>query len=136
MRLRGSHCERLWDDPDVLPGFDLQVIKAVQSIAGEPTEFATWFDALEYMKAEMNARDFDVCLVGAGAYGPPLAAHAKSLGRKGVVIGGGTQILFGIRGKRWDEREDFVGSFNGYWVRAKPSEVSRNAEAVEEGCYW
>ena len=128
--------ERLWADPDVLPAFDLQVIAAVQSIAGEPTGFATWFDALKYMKGEMNARDFDVCLVGAGAYGPPLAAHAKNFGRKGVVLGGATQILFGIRGKRWDEREDFVGLFNDYWVRPKPSEVPRNVNTVEDGCYW
>ncbi|MGD0713776.1 MAG: hypothetical protein ABSB24_06275 [Gaiellaceae bacterium] len=128
--------ERLWDDPDVLPAFDLQVIKAVQSIGGEPTEFATWFDALNDMKVRMDALDFDVCLVGAGAYGPSLAAHAKRIGKKGVVLGGGVQILFGIRGKRWDEREDFAGFFNDYWVRAKPSEVPRNARAVEDGCYW
>ncbi|MGA9762568.1 MAG: hypothetical protein WBQ14_09105 [Gaiellaceae bacterium] len=128
--------ERLWNDPDVLPAFDLQVMKAVQSIADEPTEFATWFDALGDMKARMDALDFDVCLVGAGAYGPSLAAHAKRLGNKGVMLGGATQILFGIRGKRWDEREDFVGLFNDYWVRAKPSEVPTNSNAVEDGCYW
>ncbi|MGA9762569.1 MAG: hypothetical protein WBQ14_09110 [Gaiellaceae bacterium] len=128
--------ERIWDDPDVLPEFDLQLIKSVQSLADEPTEFATWFDALAHMKTEMEAREFDVCIVGAGAYGLSLAAHAKSLGRKGVALCGATQILFGIRGKRWDEREDFAGLFNDYWVRPKPSEVPRNPSAVEGGSYW
>ncbi len=131
-----SNRKRLFRDPQVLPPFDLHVIKAVQSIAGEPTEFASWFDALAYMKREMDATTYDVCIVGAGAYGLPLAAHAKNSGLQAVHMGGATQILFGIKGRRWDEHSTISKLYNEYWTRPRASEVPHNYQAVEDGCYW
>ena len=49
---------------------------------------------------------------------------------------GGTQILFGIRGKRWDDSEYFKPLFNEYWTRPSEAETPKNAEKVENGCYW
>ena len=126
----------LFDDPRVLPDFELHVLKAVQSIAGEQTEHASWFAALSYMKSEMEAVDFDVCVVGAGAYGLPLAAHAKRLGKMAVHMGGATQILFGIRGRRWDQHEIISTLYNENWTRPKPSETPRHQDRVEDGAYW
>ncbi|EKD71673.1 MAG: hypothetical protein ACD_46C00126G0001, partial [uncultured bacterium] len=54
---------------NLLPAFELKTIKAVQSIAGEETEFETWFEALDHMKAQMDRIDYDICLIGCGAYG-------------------------------------------------------------------
>jgi len=130
------HRERLFRDPNVLPPFDLRVIKAVQSIAGEATEFPSWFDALAHMKREMDATTFDVCIVGAGAYGLPLAAHAKRSGLKAIHMGGATQILFGIKGQRWHEHEIISKLYNNYWTRPKPSEIPHNFRSVEDGAYW
>lgn len=39
--------------------------------------FSTWFDALDYMCGECEKIDFDIALLGCGAYGYPLAAHIK-----------------------------------------------------------
>ncbi|MEI6704000.1 MAG: DUF2085 domain-containing protein, partial [Deltaproteobacteria bacterium] len=66
----------LFADPGVLPAFELKTIKAVQSIAGAVVPFCTWFDAYQQMCEEMAKVDFDICLIGAGAYGLPLAAFA------------------------------------------------------------
>jgi hypothetical protein len=126
----------LFEDPRILPKFELHVLKAVQSIAGEHTEHATWFDALSHMKAGMEAIDFDVCIIGAGAYGLPLAAHAKSLGKIAIHMAGATQILFGIRGGRWDEHEIISKLYNEHWTRPKPLEIPRHHEKVEDGAYW
>lgn len=128
--------ERLFSNPKILPEFSLRAVRAVQSLAGNPTGFATWFDALAWMKTEMEREDFDVCLVGAGSYGLPICAHAKRLGRIAVHIGGGTQILFGIRGKRWDGMPEVARFFNEYWARPVDSEKIRSAQKVEDGCYW
>ena len=128
--------ERLFDDPDVLPPFELHVVKAVQSIAGEPTEYESWSDALQSMKQAMDATTYDVCIVGAGAYGLSLAAHAKDSGKQGIHLAGATQILFGIKGRRWEQIEPISKLFNDSWVRPRPSEVPRNSKAVEGGCYW
>ena len=128
--------ESLFDSPEVLPQFDLHVIKAIQSAAGEVPAFGTWFDALESMKSAMDAIEYDVCIVGAGAYGLPLAAHAKKSGRLGIHMGGATQILFGIKGKRWDDHEVISRLYRDSWIRPKSCEAPRNSMAVEGGCYW
>lgn len=128
--------ELLFEDRRVLPEFELRVLPAVQSIAGTPTGYRTWFDAYRHMCDRMADTDFDVAIVGCGAYGLPLAAHAKGLGRKGVALGGAVQILFGIKGRRWDEHEVISALYNEHWVRPRPSERPPNYEDVEDGCYW
>lgn len=131
----------LFKDPKILPDFELDVIQAVQTIAGEKSRFQNWFEALDYMKDEIAKRDFDILIVGCGAYGLPLAAYGKSLGKKAIHLGGGTQLLFGIKGKRWEEKyhgDDtrFSDLFNDYWVYPSETERPKNANKVEGGCYW
>ena len=128
-----KHRELLFANKDFLPEFELKIIKAVQSIAGEKTEFSTWFDALDYMKTEIDNEDYDICLIGCGAYGFPLAAHVKRRGKKAFHIGGSLQLLFGIKGKRW-ENEKRLG--NEYWVFPGDDETPNAAYTVEGGCYW
>ena len=101
---------QLFKDPRVLPDFELITLKAVQSSVGTQTKFQTWFEALDWMCEQIDRIDFDIALIGAGAYGLPLAAHIKRIGHKSVHLGGATQILFGIRGKRWDENPFFQNS--------------------------
>jgi len=126
----------LWEDKNVLPDFDLKTIKAVQSIAGEKVPFDTWFDALDYMKSEMDKIDYDVAIIGCGAYGFHLAAHAKRQGKKAIHLGGATQILFGIKGKRWDNLPAVSKFYNENWVYPSIDETPRNNNRVENGCYW
>jgi hypothetical protein len=126
---------------NLLPAFELKTIKAVQSIAGEKTEFETWFDALDHMKAQMDAIDYDICLIGCGAYGFPLAAHAKRKGKKGFHLGGSLQLLFGIRGKRWENPNynpdyNFSLLMNEHWIKPDEEERPKDASKVEGGCYW
>ena len=128
--------ERLFDDKRVLPEFDLQIIKAVQSIAGNPTGFSSWFDALDFMKREIDKRDFDIAIIGCGAYGFPLAAYVKSIGKKAVHLGGATQMLFGIKSKSWEDDSHFHYLINEYWVRPKEIERPANYKQVEGGRYW
>lgn len=132
----GQRRRLLFEDPRVLPDFDLCVLKAVQSIAGEHAEHASWFDALSYMMSEMEAVDFDVCIIGAGAYGLPLGAHAKRLGKIAIHLGGATQVLFGIRGRRWDDHKFISKLYNDHWTHPKPSETPRHYKKVEGGAYW
>lgn len=123
---------------DLLPEFELSTLRSVQSIAGEKTPFRDWFSALDHMKKEVEAREFDVCIIGCGAYGLPLAAHVKRIGRKAIHLGGVTQLLFGIIGKRWETYivYPYKNLFNEHWVRPKLDERPRNAGMVEKGCYW
>jgi hypothetical protein len=126
---------RLFGDAAVLPEFELHTLTAIQSSAGQVPPQPTWFAALKEMEDRMTEIDFDLCLVGAGAYGLPLAAHAKTLGRVAVHMGGATQIIFGIKGRRWDSHE-IAKFYNEWWLRPKPSETPEHASSVEGGCYW
>jgi hypothetical protein len=125
---------------NLLPEFELKTIKAVQSIAGAKTPFSDWFEALEYMKSEIDKVDYDICLIGCGAYGFPLAAHVKRMGKKGFQLGGSLQLLFGIEGKRWnkDYSKDYDYSIlpNENWINPGAEEKPEGAEKVEGACYW
>lgn len=125
--------ELLFSNPLVLPKFEsLEVIKAVQTIAGNNAGFGSWFDALDYMKKQIEEHEFDICLIGCGAYGFPLAAHVKRMGKQAIHIGGPLQLYFGIKGKRWDNS----GLYNENWVHPLESERPQGLNKVEGGCYW
>lgn len=132
---------------NLLPDFDLKTIKAIQSIAGTRSEHTNWFEALNFMKSKMDKIDYDICITAAGAYGLPLAAHAKRMGKKGFNLGGSTQLLFGIKGKRWENQQNsfynrnknnhnYSSLFNEHWVRPTAHEKPVSAENVEGACYW
>ena len=122
----------------LLPDFELLTVRAVQTIAGEPTPFSDWFEALEHMKHEISSKNFDICLLGCGAYGFPLASFVKSLGKKAIHLGGVTQLLFGIKGKRWENFlvYPYENLYNEYWVRPGTNERPQKADLVEGACYW
>lgn len=128
---------KLWNNENILPEFkSLITIKAIQSNAGSKTQFVNWIEALDYMKSEINKVNFDVAIIGAGAYGLPLAAYVKSLGKQAIQMAGATQILFGIKGKRWDKHPIISEFYNDYWVRPDLLETPPQAKRVEGGSYW
>lgn len=127
----------LFNNPDVLPDFNLITLKAVQSIAGQGQPFNDWFEAFKYMCEKVKKIDFDIAIIGCGAYGMPLASYIKTdLRKKAIHLGGATQILFGIKGKRWDEHEYIFRLYNDYWVRPLEAETPKNYKSIENGCYW
>jgi hypothetical protein len=142
--------EILFEDPRILPPFTLKTLKAVQSIGENSAGFGTWFDALDWMCSQVREIEFDVALIGAGAYGLPLAAYVKGLGKKAVHLGGATQLMFGIRGKRWDQRPEYQKLYNEHWTRpfadetpgfartfdAERAGVEGEAEGQPNRAYW
>ncbi len=129
--------ELLFDNPKVLPEFELMAMPAVQTIAGNrDPRFATWFEALDYMYEETKKYDYNVAILGCGAYGMPLAAKLKKDGKKVIYMGGVLQMLFGIKGKRWDDEPKAAALYNEHWVEPDAKFKPKQAESVEGGCYW
>ena len=132
----------LFQNDEILPDFELKTFKAIQTLGGNDSyNFKDWFEALNFMKKEIEKIEFDICLIGAGAYGFPLAAHIKRLGKKSVHLGGSLQLLFGISGKRWEDKNyneeyKYFELINENWVRPNETEKPFNANSVEGGCYW
>lgn len=132
--------ETIFPGTNILPVFELKTLKAVQTIAGEKdNRFATWFDALDWMFKEAIKIDFDIAIIGCGAYGLPLAAKLKAAGKQAFHLAGATQLLFGIKGKRWEENDAFGyvrKFFNDNWVYPSENDKPKQASNVEGGCYW
>jgi len=100
----------------------------------EKSPFTSWSEGLARLSAEIEKKDFEVAIVGSGAWSLPLLARIKQSGRKGLHLGGATQILFGIKGRRWD---GYWGKYyNENWVRPAPEETPAGFERKENGCYW
>ena len=139
--------EKLFEHPWIYPDYELLTVKAVQSNAGAEVPFADWFEALKYMEDQISRLDFDFAIIGCGAYGLPIAAHVKRLGKKAIHLGGGSQLLFGIKGKRWDNDSyhwpdlpqldtNYSRLYNESWTRPNESETPKSARKVEGACYW
>ncbi len=127
----------LFPGTDILPEFQLRTVKAVQTIAGtKDGRFENWFEALDWMEQEAMKEEFDIAIIGCGAYGFPLAARLKAHGRQAVHLGGATQLLFGIKGARWDNHEIISRLFNENWARPSEEERPAGASRVEGACYW
>lgn len=123
----------------ILPEFQLKTIKAVNTLQGKSEEYDTWFDALQSMYQQAINIDFDIAILGCGAYGFPLSAMLKKAGKQAIHLGGATQALFGIKCKRFDEAADYEylrKYYNEFWTYAKPEEIPIGASKVEGGAYW
>lgn len=133
--------ELLHKNPHILPEFDLITLKAVNSIhdnvIAAKLPYRNWFEALDFMRNEIKKIDFDIAVIGCGAYGIFLAEYCKSLGKKALHLGGVHQLLFGIKGKRFSNyRNGEYVTYNEHWVSPSAEEHPKGFEKVEGGCYW
>ena len=56
-------------------------------------------------------QEFDVAIIGSGAWSLPLAAHTKRLDKIGLILGGTLNLLFGICEGSFDKH----GIYNEHW---------------------
>lgn len=118
-----------------MPEFDMTTLRPIQSSAGNVPAYPDWFAALEDMKRRIDEIDFDVALVGAGAYGMHLAKYCKDIGKVGICMASGVQMAFGVYGHRWELNPDFtLNRRNRFWMRPLPEECG-NLNLIEDGCY-
>lgn len=95
-----------------------------------------WRAAVRTMADAVVASGAKLALIGVGALSLPLAAALKKRGVTAVHTGGATQIMFGVKGRRWITHSAISTFFTDAWVNPAADEVPSNARAVEGGCYW
>ena len=101
-----------------------------------PAGINSWDKALDYLEDEVIKTGAKVVLIGCGGLAMPLAYRLKKKGLIAVVLGGAIQILFGIKGFRWENHSEISKFFNNAWVFPSADEVPLGAEKIEHGCYW
>ncbi len=126
--------------PPWLPDSDFIIVRAPQSLSGSPTQWPSdnWTNLLDDLISRVRLESFDVALLGCGAYGLPLGAAIKEMGKPVIHIGGSLQLLFAIRGARWENdvlRGDSSAQFP-HWNWPDPSDTPLNSHEIEGGAYW
>lgn len=111
-----------------LPKSKLIIYKAVQSIAGNKVH-NSWIESLNIMKNDISKLDFDIAIIGCGAYTAPLCAYIKKIGKQAIQLGGGMNIIFKIISGRYK-------STDPDWVHCDELEKPKNYMKIEKGCYW
>lgn len=122
--------------PAMAPDYELLTLRTPLPAVLVESPYPSWGDGLDGLRSRMSDMDFDIALIGAGAWSLPLAAHAKRLGRVGVHLGGPTQLMFGIRGTRWERWSHHSQYFTDSWVRPSGNERPDTFTRIEGGCYW
>jgi hypothetical protein len=124
---------------DLFPECSFVFIRPPQTSCGNG-EMVSWLQHFSKFCSEiMTIRDdFDIALCSCGGYGTPLMDFLFNIGKSAIYVGGVLQMYFGIIGNRWEkERPDVLKIFkNDYWRRPLQSEIPKNKESVEGGCYW
>lgn len=136
-----SQCNKLdllFDDKR-LKNLDLKNVTFIKSpphkfISSElENPFSNWFQALDQMVEEINYTDYDILLTSCGAFSLPLCYHAFKSKKIALNLGGDLQLLFGVKGKRWDNP---YYKYNEHWTNPLIEETPAETTKVEGGCYW
>jgi len=110
------------------------------SIAGKNLEMAwkckDWEEAVESLVQKAVSEQIEVALIGCGAIGMIVGARLKALGISVIVMGGALQILFGVRGKRWENHSVISKFFNDAWINVSDDLKPTGAYKIENACYW
>jgi hypothetical protein len=124
-------------NPSVLPQFALRIVRAPFSAGLCPPSHPSWQAALAHLKHQVAGEVFDIALIGAGAFSLPLCSFIrKELGQSAVHLGGGLQLLFGIKGRRWKGHPVISRLFNDSWIYPLREETPRTRWKNDGGAYW
>jgi len=127
--------QALFRDPNVLPNMTVKYIKTVQSMLNLAPN-ASWVHSLHWMYSEIDKVGyFDVALIAGGAYAVPLAVYVKrTRAAPAIVLGGASQLLFGLKGQRWDNRPQNQ-FYLDTWIYPLRIDTPEGRDDIE-GCYW
>ena len=128
--------ELLFPHSPILPDFKPIFLPSPVTTKGANHNFLSWHHALESTWNRIECTQFDVALIGCGAYSLPLALRIKTMGKPAIHLGGSLQLMFGVFGKRWEKFATQRSLVNKAWIRPLLSDRPINYQAVEDGCYW
>ena len=95
-----------------------------------------YFETLVSVFKEIKKKEFDIALLGCGAYGHMLTHKIHSeLNKDAIYVGGTITNLFGILSSREMKYTDL--KHNEFWITQIPDKCKpSNYKSIEDGCYW
>lgn len=136
--------ERVWPSNRMLPTtINWRTVRTYYSpsvasdgIAGWPPAIRNWREAINWTVQRVKDTGATVALIGCGGIGMIIASELRAAGISTFVMGGATQVLFGIKGQRWATHSIISGFWNDAWTWPSRTETPSRATAVEGACYW
>jgi hypothetical protein len=126
---------KIWPN-GLMPNFELVTYKFPYLFSEEQSGGLSWQQARDDFKNFALNTEFDIALIGAGGLSLPIAEICRGMGRQAIHLGGGAQLLFGIRGSQYEADEKYANLMNGFWTKPMRSEIPREASSIENGMYW
>lgn len=111
------------------------IIKSYNTIEGN-SKHKNWLETYEDLESRVSKhKEVKNWLVSSGSYGLPICDYLYNNidNSKVFYVGGLLQLLFGLKGSRWDNRKEVNINYNKYWKY--PKEKPINANKVEGWCY-
>ena len=103
-------------------------------------KYETAFDLYRDVISEVERRDFDIALIGAGGLAIPIASHIKNIAKIGIDIGGHLQIVFGVIGQKWRNIPRWQNDYYNEWWIDMPASYKPEEDACFEhgrpGAFW
>lgn len=138
--------DQLFPFPLWLPNQELVTIKApygpymTQSNSPncwpEPILNTGYKTAVAYLVSKVIESGAKYALVGIGCLSLLLVCELKKHNIVAIHTGGGTQIIFGLKGNRWSQHSVISKFFNPIWIKPSDDEIPTHASKVESSCYW
>jgi hypothetical protein len=107
-----------------------------QGVAEWPADIGSWDVAVSSIVKQIVNSQASIALIGCGGLGMIIGCELKKQGIVAIVLGGATQVLFGIKGMRWANHSVISNFWNESWVFPKSSETPQGASLIEGACYW
>jgi hypothetical protein len=110
--------------------------KLAGGVSAWPPDVTSWDVAVSHIVKQVLKSKASIALIGCGGLGMLIGAELKKQGVIAIVMGGATQVLFGIKGQRWASHSVISTFWNDAWVYPKLTETPGGASLIEGGCYW
>ena len=107
-----------------------------QGVCTWPSDITSWDVAVHHVVKQVIESQASIVLIGCGGLGMLIGSECKKRGIVAIVLGGATQVLFGIKGQRWANHSVISQLWNDAWVWPKESETPQGASQIEGACYW
>ncbi len=101
-----------------------------------PKEIQSWDVAVMDCTKRVIKSKARIAVIGCGGLGMLIGAELRKRGVIAIVLGGATQVLFGIKGTRWENHSVISKFWNDAWVWPDPTETPGGAQSIEGACYW
>jgi len=133
--------EGVWSKAGKKKWFYPKTVEALEFPYGFAAEthksYSTAIDLFKYITIEIEKRDFDIALIGAGGLAIPIASHVKNMGKIGIDLGGHLQVLFGVLGKRYRNWKWDAWNSNEWCIDMPAKYRPKEADDVcDKGAYW